>query len=82
MNYKKISEDNWEENYVLFLARNVLVVANVNKKLKSEEVAEWSAYIGCAKWKEEWGSIKEHGSKLPKSVADALFPFSKTHRWR
>lgn len=82
MNYEKIHEDNWEENYILWLAHNVLVVANVNKKRKDESVAEWSAYIGAVKNKEEWEKVGESGDKLPRKVAEVLFPFSETHRWR
>ena len=82
MRYEKIHEDNFEENYILWLAHNVLIVANVNKKRKDESVAEWSAYIGAVADKGEWEKIRNHGSKLPRKVAEVLFPFSETHRWR
>jgi len=82
MNYKKISEDNFEENHILWLADEVLVVACVNKKLKGEEVAEWCAYIGAVKEEEEWEKVRKWGSKLPRKIAEILFPFSETHRWR
>jgi hypothetical protein len=79
---EKVSEDRFEENYILFLAPDVLVVANVNKKLKDERFAEWCAYIGAVKDKEDWLKIRRNGSKLARNVADVLFPFSKTHGWR
>jgi len=30
----------------------------------------------------DWERILKSGDKLPKAVAEVLFPFSKTHRWR
>jgi len=82
MSYKKINETLFEENYILWLANEVLVVASVNKKIQGENVQEWSAYIGAVKNESEWEKVKRYSSKLPRKVAEVLFPFSETHRWR
>ncbi len=82
MNYKKISENNWEINYIFWLGNDVLVVACVNKKRMRDETPEWAAYVGSVLSEQEWERVAKNGSKLPKKIAEAIFPFSKTHRWR
>jgi hypothetical protein len=50
------------------------------------EVGDWSAYIGAVKGKnhdEEWHKVLKYGTKLPRKVAEALFPdFAEQFRWR
>lgn len=46
---------------------------------------DWSAYIGSVqgnKHEDEWQEVRDHGSKLPKEVAELLFPDFKNLRWR
>lgn len=80
--YEKIKETHFEETYILFLAKHVLVVAAVNKKLPDERNVEWCAYIGTVKSKDNWENVRKWGEKLPRKVAEVLFPFSETHIWR
>jgi hypothetical protein len=50
------------------------------------ENKDWSAYIGAVSGKdhtEEWKEVLKKGSKLPKEVAEVLFPdFAEQFRWR
>jgi len=53
------------------LDRRVLVVA------VEGQVADWAAYIGAVPGQDhekEWREVKDYGSKLPKEVAEVLFP--------
>ena len=46
---------------------------------------DWSCYIGAVEGKkheEEWHTVKKHGTKLPKEVAEILFPAFKHLEWR
>jgi len=48
-------------------------------------VGDWAAYIGAVRGKnheEEWRKVAEYGTKLPKSVAEILFPNFRSLRWR
>lgn len=48
-------------------------------------VGDWAAYIGAVpgiNHDEEWITVKEDGTKLPKTVAEAMFPEFKTLTWR
>jgi len=49
------------------------------------EVGDWSAYIDAVKGNnhfEEFKCVAENGSKLPKEVAEILFPEFKMFKWR
>jgi hypothetical protein len=50
------------------------------------EVGDWTAYIGAVEGKdhnEEWRQVAKYGSKLPRKVAEAIFPdFAKEFVWR
>lgn len=53
------------------LDRHVLAVAGIN-----HAAGDWSAYIGkisSIDYGDEWRDVKNHGSKLPRRVAEALF---------
>lgn len=46
---------------------------------------DWSAYIGAVKGSnhdEEWQEVASNGSKLPKAVAEVLFPDFKALSYR
>jgi len=47
---------------------------------------DWTAYIGAVageNHEKEWRDVAEHGSKLRKEVAEAIFPhFAKQFVWR
>jgi len=63
------------------LSSRVLVVASVNT-----EVGDWAAYIDAVPGKshdKEYQEVGRTGSKLPKKVAEMLFPYEAEHyRWR
>lgn len=82
MDYEKIYEDKFEIDYIYELAPKIFIVANVNKKLPNERIQEWCAYIDIANDKNAWKRIRDRGAKLPKAIAEVIFPFSKTHSWR
>lgn len=50
------------------------------------EVGDWAAYIGAVAGKnheEEWKLVAERGTKLPRKVAEVLFPdFAEKFVWR
>jgi len=49
------------------------------------EIKDWAAYIGTVKGNrhsEEWYEVRRHGTKLPKAVAEILFPDFKKLKWR
>ena len=50
------------------------------------EIGDWTAYIGAVEGRrhdQEWRKVAEYGTKLPKKVAEALFPdFAEQFRWR
>lgn len=49
------------------------------------EIGDWAAYIGAVpgdNHEREWKRVREHGSKLPKTVAEAMFPDFKDLKWR
>lgn len=57
----------------------VLVVATEG------EVDDWAAYIGAVAGNNhdhEWQQVKERGTKIPKAVAEVLFPDFKHLKWR
>jgi hypothetical protein len=62
------------------LDRRVLAVA------VEGEVGDWAAYIGAVKGENhelEWRKVAEEGTKLPRRVAEILFPdFAEQFRWR
>lgn len=46
---------------------------------------DWTAYIGAVRgWhhEDEWQKVKENGIKLPRQVAEVMFPDFKHLRWR
>lgn len=48
-------------------------------------VGDWSAYIGAVAGRDhdrEAKGVMEYGTKLPKAVAEILFPDLKRLRWR
>jgi len=48
-------------------------------------IRDWAAYIGAVpgnNHNEEWLSVYENGSKLPRKVAEVLFPDFKCLEWR
>ena len=58
------------QRYVL--ARRVMAVA-----VYDEEVGDWAAYIDAVpgnNHSEEWQEVVDYGLKLPKRVAEVLFP--------
>jgi hypothetical protein len=65
------------------LAQHVMVVAVFDL-----EVGDWSAYIDAVPGNDhaaEWGSVVDHGDKIPKDVAAVLFPglaADKGLKWR
>ena len=61
------------------LAIDVIVVA------VEGEVEDWSAYIGAVAGQNhdyEWQKVRDYGSKLPKEIAELLFPDFKKLQWR
>ena len=69
------------EKQVRYIAldRKVLVVA------VEGEVNDWAAYIGAVEGNNheiEWLEVKEHGSKLSRTVAEAIFPDFINLDWR
>lgn len=63
----------------LALDSKVLVVA------MEGYAGDWVAYIGAVpgeSHREEWVLVRDHGSKLPKEVAELLFPDFKDLVWR
>lgn len=49
------------------------------------EVRDWSAYIGAVRGdnhENEWQEVARKGTKLPKEVAELLFPDFKNLTWR
>ena len=50
------------------------------------EIDDWAAYIGAVPGKDhtqEWQEIARRGTKLPRKVAEILFPeFAEKYRWR
>ena len=76
MNYK-YKEDT---SYIALDMRVIAVaVANIPP-------GDWACYIGACpgnNHEKEWEEIRHHGSKLPREVAELLFPrFANTYRWR
>lgn len=76
----KMSENRKRQRSVIALDNHVLVVA-------IEGYAnDWAAYIGAVKgenYEEEWCEVAEHGTKLPRTVAELLFPsFAEYLSWR
>jgi hypothetical protein len=48
-------------------------------------VGDWAAYIGAVEgnnYETEWQEVARNGSKLPKDVAEVLFPDFKDLAWR
>ena len=48
-------------------------------------IGDWSAYIGAVEGRnhdEEWEEVARHGTKLPREVAELLFPDFKHLVWR
>jgi len=48
-------------------------------------VGDWAAYIGSVEGNNhhnEYRKVRDRGSKLPKEVAELLFPDFKKLRWR
>jgi len=48
-------------------------------------IGDWSAYIGAVEGKnheEEWEEVKRNGTKLPRQVAEVLFPEFTHLSWR
>jgi hypothetical protein len=46
---------------------------------------DWAAYIGAVPGRNhsrEWRKVAETGTKLPRAVAEVLFPDFKDLRWR
>ena len=47
---------------------------------------DWAAYIGAVKGQDhtvEWRDVKDHGAKLKKEVAEAIFPqWASKYVWR
>lgn len=46
---------------------------------------DWAAYIGAVKGENheyEWRDVADSGSKLPRNVAEVLFPDFKDLEWR
>ena len=44
---------------------------------KEGHIGDWAAYIGAVSGdshEKEWPEVAAHGSKLPESVANAIFP--------
>ena len=61
------------------LDRRVLVVA------VEGYANDWAAYIGAVAGKDhqkEWLDVRDHGSKLPREVAEVLFPNFKDLHYR
>jgi len=61
------------------LDRQVLAVA------VEGAVGDWTAYIGAVKGKDhsrEWQKVRDYGTKLPREVAEILFPDFKHLKWR
>jgi hypothetical protein len=63
------------------LAVKVIAVASIN-----EDVKDWAAYIDATPGEnhaEEWQAVLDHGVKLPRSVAEALWPsIAASYKWR
>jgi len=54
------------------LSRCVMAVASYD-----EEVGDWAAYVDAIPGHdhdEEWKAILDHGMKLPKRIAEVIFP--------
>jgi len=63
----------------IVLDSKVLVVA------VEGSIGDWAAYIGAVpgyNFDEEWQRVAENGTKLPKSIAEILFPLFKDLKWR
>ena len=61
------------------LGKNIIAVA------EEGECGDWAAYIGVVEGKnyeKEWPDVRDNGSKLPREVAEVLFPDFNTLRWR
>lgn len=64
---------------VIALDNKVLVVA------VEGAVKDWAAYIGAVEGENharEYHKVRDHGSKLPKAIAELLFPDFKKLKWR
>lgn len=62
------------------LSARVLAVAVIN-----EGIRDWSAYIDAVPGQNhetEKGIVIRTGEKLPKEIAEYLFPYAKNFRWR
>ena len=58
------------------LAKDVMAVA------KQGVVGDWAAYIGAADSETNAMQIASLGEKLPRTVAEAIFPSWKSLEWR
>ena len=69
---------NYHTYYIYALSNKVLAVASCNyPRMEGESVSEFAVYIDAVPGKnfdEEFMIVAEHGQKLPKNVAKALFP--------
>jgi len=49
-------------------------------------IGDWAAYVGAVPGIDhdrEWQDVKEHGTKLPQTIAEILFPkWKNTYVWR
>ena len=48
-------------------------------------IGDWAAYIDGVPgedFNEEWKLVRDHGQKLPREVAEVLFPDFKKLTWR
>jgi len=71
------------EYYSKALDRNVLAVANVLTPPNMKPL--WKAYIGAVPGKnhdKEWELVAVCGAKLPKKIAQAIFPQFSEVEWR
>lgn len=65
-------------NYVVLDTRVIAVAIE-------GEAHDWAAYIGAVEGNnhsQEYKEVAEHGNKLPKYVAEILFPDFKKLSWR
>jgi len=66
------------------LASKVLVVAVINLK-EDRTIFDWTAYIDAVPGiahTEEYIAVAKFGSKLPRQVAQILFPNLSINKWR
>lgn len=61
------------------LSNHVIVVA------VEGEVNDWAAYIDAVpgnNFSSEWQKVRDYGTKLPRQIAEVIFPDFKDLRWR